>query len=218
MLADASLAKDMIAKRVSKELNDGDLVNLGIGLPTLVANHISEDINVIFHSENGMAGIGSDRVEPDRNVVDAGGKPSSLITGGQFFDSATSFALIRGGHVDVCVLGALEVDKYGNLANWIIPGKLVPGMGGAMDLVVGAKKVIVAMVHTAKGRSKILDKCRLPLTAEGKVKLIVTEYGVMEPTEDGLLLKEMFSHTDLDEIQSITETKLKVADDLKIIQ
>ena len=162
---DSKTAKEMIARRIAKELKDGDVVNLGIGLPTMVANYIHEDINVILQSENGFVGLGSQpkEGEVDKDIVNAGGQPVTIKQGAAFFDSAVSFGIIRGGHVDATVLGALEVDQLGNLANYMVPGKMVPGMGGAMDLVSGAKKVIIAMLHTAKGTPKILKKCQLPL-------------------------------------------------------
>lgn len=217
MITDQELAKRIIAKRIAKELKDGELVNLGIGLPTLVANYIPEGVHVIFQSENGITGMGP-MPEPgkeDVNIINAGGQYVTVLPGAAFFDSAFSFALIRGGHVDVTVLGALEVDEEGNLANWIIPGKLVPGMGGAMDLATGAKRVIVAMQHTAKGQPKILKKCRLPLTARGKVSLIVTELAVIEVTKEGLLLKEIHRDTSIEEVKSLTEANLIIPDDVK---
>ncbi|MEQ2129880.1 CoA transferase subunit B [Caldanaerobacter subterraneus KAk] len=217
MITDQELAKRIIAKRIAKELKDGELVNLGIGLPTLVANYIPEGVHVIFQSENGITGMGP-MPEPgkeDVNIINAGGQYVTVLPGAAFFDSAFSFALIRGGHVDVTVLGALEVDEEGNLANWIIPGKLVPGMGGAMDLATGAKRVIVAMQHTAKGQPKILKKCRLPLTAKGKVSLIVTELAVIEVTKEGLLLKEIHRDTSIEEVKSLTEANLIILDDVK---
>lgn len=209
--------KEIIAKRVAKEVKDGDVVNLGIGLPTMVANYIPEDVDVIFQSENGFVGLGPSpkEGEEDKDLINAGGQPVTIKTGGAFFDSATSFAIIRGGHVDATVLGALQVDEKGNLANWMIPGKMVPGMGGAMDLVTGARKVIVAMTHTAKGNAKILKECTLPLTAEGQVNLIVTEMGVMEVTEEGLVLKEINPEVTIEEIKANTEADLIIPDDLK---
>jgi len=209
--------KGRIAKRVAQELSSGDVVNLGIGLPTLVGNYIEDDVEVIFQSENGLIGLGP---EPDESNIDldltnAGGEPVTIFEHGATFDSATSFGIIRGGHVDVTVLGSLQVDEEGNLANWIIPGKKVPGMGGAMDLVVGAKKVIIAMTHTARGKAKILTKCTLPFTAVKQVNMIITELGVMEVTSEGLLLKEIAPGTTVKEIQDLTEAKLIVNSDLK---
>jgi len=214
---DKGTVKDYIAKRVAKELKDGDVVNLGIGLPTLVPNYLPEGVNLVLQSENGIIGTGpkpaSEEAQPFY-VTDAGGRPSSVSPGGAFIDSSVSFGLIRGGHVDVTILGALEVDEKGNLSNWIIPGKMVPGMGGAMDLVVGAKKVIVAMEHTAKGAAKILKECRLPYTAINCVDLIVTEMGVIEVTPEGLLLKEINPEFTPEQVQAATEAKLIVSSEL----
>ena len=208
---DKNEVKQFIAKRTARELHDGDMVNLGIGLPTMVPSYLPEGIHVVLQSENGIVGTGPkpapDKAEP-MYVTDAGGQPSMVGEGGCYIDSATSFGLIRGGHVDCTILGALEVDQEGNLANWIIPGKMVPGMGGAMDLVVGAKKVIIAMEHTAKGSHKILKKCRLPLTAVKVIDLIITEMGVMELTDKGLKLVEYNPEFTLEEIQNATEAKL----------
>jgi acetate CoA/acetoacetate CoA-transferase beta subunit len=204
--------KEYIAKRAAAELNNGDVVNLGIGIPTLVPAYLPDGVKVVLQSENGIVGVG---IKPSGTpnplyVTDAGGSPASAALGGAFIDSAVSFGLIRGGHVDCTILGALEVDSEGNLANWLIPGKRVPGMGGAMDLVVGAKKVIVAMEHTAKGAAKILQKCRLPLTAVRCVNLIITEMGVIEVTPEGLLLKEVNPAFTVDEVKAATEAELKV--------
>ena len=210
--------KERIAKRVAQEMSDGDLVNLGIGLPTMVANYIPEEINVILHSENGFVGLGGtpESGEEDRDIKNAGGQPVTYNKDAAFFDSAMSFAIIRGGHLDATVLGALQVDAEGNLANWMIPGKLVPGKGGAMDLTVGAKEVIIATTHTTKnGEAKILKKCNLPLTAAKEVDLIITELAVIEVAESGLILKEVAEESDLDEVMRKTEASLKVADDLK---
>ncbi|GMG95541.1 3-oxoacid CoA-transferase subunit B [Tepidimicrobium xylanilyticum] len=214
---DKDKIKEIIAKRVAKELKDGDIVNLGIGLPTLVANYIPEGVNILFQSENGFVGLGSapKAGEEDPYIVNAGGQPVTILPGGAFFDSATSFGIIRGGHVDATVLGALQVDEEGNLANWMIPGKMVPGMGGAMDLVVGAKKVIIAMEHTVKGNHKILKKCTLPLTAAKQVDMIVTEMGVMEIADNGIVLKEINPEFTVEQVQEATEAKLIIADDLK---
>ena len=213
-------AKEFIARRVAKEFQDGYVVNLGIGLPTMAVDYVPEGVNVILQSENGFVGLGP-APEPgkeDKNIVNAGGSPVTILPGGAFFDSATSFGIIRGGHVDATVLGTLEVDEKGNIANYMVPGKMAPGMGGAMDLVCGAKKVIVAMVHTQKGAPKILKECTLPLTGKEKVNLIITEMGVMEVTPDGLVLKEIAPGVTVDEIKAATACELKVADDLKTIE
>ncbi|KHT65078.1 acetate CoA-transferase [Photobacterium gaetbulicola] len=207
----------MIAWRVAQELHDGDVVNLGIGLPSLVANETSSDIEILLQAENGLIGIGEmpDEANIDPDLVNAGGQPITATTGACTFHSADSFTIIRGGHVDATVLGALQVDQHGNLANWIIPGKMVPGMGGAMDLVVGAKKVIVAMEHTVKGKPKLLKHCSLPLTAANQVDLIVTEMGVIKITEAGMMLTELAPGTTIDEIQAVTEAELIISPDLK---
>ncbi|HSQ89836.1 3-oxoacid CoA-transferase subunit B [Romboutsia sp.] len=214
---DKNTLKSIIAKRVAKELKDGDVVNLGIGIPTLVPNFLYENIDVTFQSENGFIDIGPCPSEGEENeyIVNAGGMPVTIKNSGAFFDSCTSFGIIRGGHVDITVLGALQVDEKGNLANWMIPGKLVPGMGGAMDLVVGAKKVILAMEHTAKGKHKILKECNLPLTAKEQVDLIITEMGVIEVTKEGLLLKEINSEFSIEEVQNATQARLIISEDLK---
>ncbi|HCX62012.1 MULTISPECIES: 3-oxoacid CoA-transferase subunit B [Sedimentibacter] len=209
--------KQLIARRVAKELKDGDVVNLGIGLPTLVSNYIPEGIEITLQSENGFLGMGpaAPEGEEDCYLVNAGGIHVTINPGGAFFDSAESFLIIRGGHVDATVLGALEVDEKGNLANWMVPGKMVPGMGGAMDLVTGAKRVIVAMNHTAKGNHKILKECTLPLTAVNAVDLIVTEMGVMEVTDKGIVLKEINPAFTVEEVQAATGATLIIAEDLK---
>lgn len=211
--------KEFIAKRVAKELKNGDVVNLGIGLPTMVANYIPEGIDVTLQSENGFVGLSSapEAGNEDKDLTNAGGVFATVNPGAAFFDSSMSFAIIRGGHVDMTVLGALQVDEKGNLANWMIPGKMVPGMGGAMDLVVGAKKVIVSMEHTAKGNPKILKQCTLPLTAANQVNLIVTEMGVIEVTRNGLVLKEIAEGISIDNIRDATEAELIIAEDLKIM-
>jgi acetate CoA/acetoacetate CoA-transferase beta subunit len=207
--------KQKIAARVAKELKDGDVVNLGIGLPTMVPNYLPEGVSVILQSENGYIGLGPVTAE-DPDLVNAGGQPAGIIQGAAFFDSAFSFELIRGGHVDVTVLGGLEVDKHGNLANWMVPGKMVPGMGGAMDLVTGAKKVIVAMEHcTKKGGSKILEQCTLPLTGKGVVDVIVTELAVFRVTEEGLVLEEIMDGATLERVQEKTEAIFKISPTLK---
>ncbi|MCI9140228.1 3-oxoacid CoA-transferase subunit B [bacterium 1XD42-8] len=209
--------KNFIAARVAKELKDGDVVNLGIGLPTLVANHLDADVKIVLQSENGYVGMGEapQKGEEDPDIVNAGGKPSTIQPGGAFFNSAMSFLIIRGGHVDATILGSLQVDEKGNIANWIVPGKKVPGMGGAMDLLVGAKKVIVAMEHTNKGQHKILKECTLPLTAKGEVDMIVTEMGVMEVKPEGLVLTEYNPEFTLDQIKEATGCPLIIKDDIK---
>jgi len=202
--------KEIIANRVAAELKDGDIVNLGIGIPTLVANYIPKNIKVIIQSENGIMGMGSlsQGAEIDPDIINAGGLPVSVNSGAMFFDSSVSFGIIRGGHVDLTVLGALEVDEKGNLANWIVPGKMVSGMGGAMDLVAGAKRVIIAMLHCQNGKPKILKQCSLPCTALGKVNMIITEMGVMEITEKGIVLKELLPPYSIEDIQNATEAEL----------
>jgi len=201
----------MIGARIAKEFQNGDYVNLGIGLPTEAANYIPEDVQVIFQSENGLLGAGPKPPEgqEDKDMINAGGGYITCIPGASFFDSATSFAIIRGGHIDATVLGALQVDQEGNLANWLIPGKMIPGMGGAMDLVTGAKKVIVAMEHCDKyGKSKILKQCNLPLTAKGKVNLIITDMAVIEVCPDGLYLREIAEGLTIADVIQATEAEL----------
>ncbi len=217
---DKNQIREVIAKRVAMEFKDGDLVNLGIGLPTEVANYVSDSIEVIFQSENGFIGMGTapEKGAEIRNLVNAGSMPVTILPGAVFFDSAMSFAIIRGGHLDYTVLGALQVDARGNLANWMIPGKKVPGMGGAMDLVTGAKKVIVAMEHTAKGEVKIFESCTLPLTAAGAVDMIVTEMGVMIVTDQGLMLTEYHPEFTIEEIQAATGCKLLISEALRTMQ
>ena len=209
--------KEIIAKRVAKELKDGDVVNLGIGLPTMVANLLPEGVEIILQSENGIMGMGPAPASGNENVdiVNAGAQHVTVKTGAMFFDSATSFGIIRGGHVDATILGALEVDEKGNLSNWIVPGKMVPGMGGAMDLVVGAKKVIIAMQHTQKGEHKILKACTLPYTAVGVVDMIITEMGVMEVTDKGIVLTEKSADFTLEEIKAATGCELIISPNLK---
>lgn len=208
---DKAQMQEYIAKRTAQELEDGNLVNLGIGLPTKVANYVPDDVDVIFQSENGFVGLGPTPAPEDQDpeVTNAGGQVTGILPGGQFFDSATSFGIIRGGHLDVTVLGALQVDEKGNLANYMIPGKLVPGMGGAMDLVTGARQVIVAMEHTNKGTHKILKECNLPLTGKGVVDLIITEMGVFKVTEEGLKVVEINPEFTFEEVQEATEATLR---------
>ena len=213
---DKNQIREVIARRVALELKDGDVVNLGIGLPTLIPNYLPKNVRLTLQSENGLLGMGPTPApgNENENMVNAGGGYITALPGASTFNSVTSFTVIRGGHVDVTVLGAMQVDEKGDLANWTIPGKLTPGMGGAMDLLVGAKVVILAMEHTAKGAPKILNKCTLPLTAKGQVNLIVTEMGVMEITDKGILLKELHPEFTVDEIQAVTEARLIIADDL----
>jgi len=206
--------KTLIAKRVALELKDGDLVNLGIGLPTFVAAFVPKDADIFFQSENGIIGmlaLPEEGLEGE-DLTDAGGGPIGALPGAATFDSAMSFGLIRGGHVDITVLGGLQVDQQGRLANWMVPGRMVPGMGGAMDLVSGARRVIVAMTHTVKGKSKIVQQCSLPLTAARPVSLIVTEMAVIEPTADGLLLKELAPGITVTAVQQATEADLIIPD------
>jgi len=212
--------KERIAKRVAKELKTGNIVNLGIGLPTLVSNFVPKDAQIFFQGENGILGIASEIPEEisNSNLINAGGKYVDIIPGAMIFDSAFSFALIRGGHVDITVLGAFQVDQEGHLANWIVPGKVIAGMGGAMDLVTGAKKVIIAMTHTSKGTPKIIKKCSLPLTSIRRVDLIVTEFSVIEPTDNGLLLKEISPDITLEKLKEITDAELIVPNDLKLME
>jgi acetate CoA/acetoacetate CoA-transferase beta subunit len=207
-------AQTIIAKRIALELRSGMLVNLGIGIPTLVANYVPAGINVFFQSENGLIGTGPVPEEgfAHPKLTDAGGKPVSALPGASTFDSAMSFGLIRGGHVDMTVLGGLQVDSKGKLANWMIPGKMVPGMGGAMDLVTGAKRVVVAMQHTAKGKPKILKACALPLTSARSVHLIVTEMAVIAFEDGRLKLAETAPGVTVEQVRAATEAELVVPD------
>ena len=214
---DKAQIKSFIAARVAKELKDGDVVNLGIGIPTMVPGFLPEGVHVTLHAENGIIGAGvvTDENRDAIHVVDAGGQPAAASAMGCFIDSATSFGLVRGGHVDATILGGLEVDEEGSLSNWIIPAKKMPGMGGAMDLLVGAKKVIVAMEHTAKGNPKILKKCRLPYTAVHCVSMIITEMCVIQCTKEGLVLTEYNPEFTVEQIQAATEATLIISPELK---
>ncbi len=209
-------AKTLIAKRVAMELKPDTLVNLGIGLPTMVANFVPENVLVAFQSENGIVGMGPVPEEgmEEPTLTDAGGSPISALPGAASFDSAVSFGLIRGGHLDVTVLGGLQVDQKGLLANWMIPGKMVPGMGGAMDLVSGARRVIIAMTHTAKGNPKILRECTLPLTSARPVDTVVTDMAVLKTSERGLVLKEVAPGVSVDDVIQATEAELIVEGDV----
>jgi len=217
---DKNQIREVIAKRSAQELRDGDVVNLGIGLPTLVANYVPKNVHVILQSENGLLGMGGSPEQGKENpeLTNAGGGFITALPGASSFDSATSFAIIRGGHVDVTILGALQVDEKGNLANWMIPGKKTPGMGGAMDLLVGARKVILAMEHTAGETKKILKECTLPLTAAGQVNKIITEMGVMEITPEGIVLKEIHPEFTVEQVQNATEARLVVCGELKVME
>ncbi|MCA3387656.1 MAG: 3-oxoacid CoA-transferase subunit B [Roseomonas sp.] len=209
-------AKEIIARRVALELRDGTLVNLGIGLPTLVARYVPAGLSVAFQSENGIIGFGAPPPHgmEDPNLTDAGGGFISALPGAASFDSAMSFALIRGGHLDMTVLGGLQVDGRGLLANWMVPGKLVPGMGGAMDLVSGSRRVIVAMQHSAKGESKIIPELTLPPTSTRPVSLVVTDLAVLEPTSEGLLLKERAPGVAIGEVLAATAAKLLIPNEV----
>ncbi len=201
--------KQVIASRVALELNPGNLVNLGIGIPSMVSEYVDKDKFITFQAENGIVGLGPFETE-DTLTVNASGLKASIVEGGAFIDSLTSFSLIRGGHIDVTVLGALEVDEDGSIASWIIPGKKVPGMGGAMDLVMGSKKVIIAMTHTNRGKAKIVEKCTLPLTAFKQANLIVTEMCVIEVHDDGLHLIEVHPDFTIEDVKNATEAHLIV--------
>ncbi len=209
--------REIIARQAARLLKDGDYVNLGIGMPTLVPNFLSNDIHITLHTENGMLGYGPypEAGQEDADLINAGKETITELPGCSYFGSHDSFAIVRGGHLDVTILGAMEVAENGDLANWMIPGKKVKGMGGAMDMVAGAKKVIVAMEHTTKkGKPKILKRCSLPLTGKGVVHTIITELGVFDITPEGLILTEKSPDKSIEDIQKVTEPKFKVADSL----
>ena len=217
-MADKEQIQEIIAQRVAKELKNGDTVTLGIGLPTKALRYLPKDIKVIIQSENGVLGVGAYQTAENRDerIVNAGGVGVTLSEGGCFMDSLTTFSMMCGGHIDVTVLGALQVDEEGNLANWCIPNKFTPGMGGAMDLVVGTKKLIIAMEHTAKGEPKILKHCTLPLTAAHKVDMIITEKAVFEIKNHRLVLTEINRDSSLEDIKNTTLADFEISPDLSI--
>ncbi len=214
---DRNQIREVIARRAALELHDGDVVNLGIGLPTAIPAYLPEGVKVTLQSENGLVGMGPapEEGKEDKDYINAGGGFITYNPGAYACSSADSFLIIRGGHVHATFLGAMQVDEKGNLANWMIPGKRTPGMGGAMDLIVGANHVIVTMEHTAKGNHKIMKECTLPLTAAGQVNMIITEMGVMKVTPKGLLLTEINPEFSVEQVQEATEAKLIIAEDLK---
>lgn len=212
MLSDKEKIQEIIAKRVAKEFKDGEVVTLGIGIPTKAVKYLPEKIRIIVQSENGVLGAGDypNAENADEHIVNASGIPVTINSGGCFVDSAMSFAIMRGGHIDLSVLGALQVDAAGNLANWCIPGKFTPGMGGAMDLVAGTKKLIVAMEHTAGGKPKIVQRCTLPLTVAHKVSRIITEKAVFDVTASGLILREINEFSSLEDIKNSTDADFDI--------